>query len=206
MCIRDSGWYLAYEEKTFRDEPGLLKTERIDRIALRRIDNSKIRNRKDRDKALRKVQKLVEISGSIYFGETVEEQIAVLKSSEENFKKLLITVRFRTTEKIFRFLREELQRYPLNQMRLAKGSKKVFYENWEEPESGNFVLEMIKDDPYPYPVEIDLPSWTVKNDNDFRRWLLGFREGIIIESPTEFVEEIKSNISKLGEIYKTKKN
>ena len=48
--------------------------------------------------------------------------------------------------------------------------------------------------------------WTVKSDNDFRRWLLGFREGIIIESPTEFVEEIKSNISKLGEIYKTKKN
>ena len=206
LLFNNIGWYLAYEEKTFRDEPGLLKTERIDRIALRRIDNSKIRNRKDRDKALRKVQKLVEISGSIYFGETVEEQIAVLKSSEENFKKLLITVRFRTTEKIFRFLREELQRYPLNQMRLAKGSKKVFYENWEEPESGNFVLEMIKDDPYPYPVEIDLPSWTVKNDNDFRRWLLGFREGIIIESPTEFVEEIKSNISKLGEIYKTKKN
>ena len=197
---------MAYEEKTFRDEPGLLKTERIDRIALRRIDNSKIRNRKDRDKALRKVQKLVEISGSIYFGETVEEQIAVLKSSEENIKKLLITVRFRTTEKIFRFLREELQRYPLNQMRLAKGSKKVFYENWQEPESGNFVLQIIKGDPYPYPVEIDLPSWTVKNDNDFRRWLLGFREEIIIESPTEFVEEIKSNISKLGEIYKTKKN
>ena len=206
LLFNNIGWYLAYEEKTFRDEPGLLKTERIDRIALRRIDNSKIRNRKDRDKALRKVQKLVEISGSIYFGETVEEQIAVLKSSEENIKKLLITVRFRTTEKIFLFLREELQRYPLNQMRLAKGSKKVFYENWEEPESGNFVLEMIKDDPYPYPVEIDLPSWTVKNDNDFRRWLLGFREGIIIESPTEFVEEIKSNISKLGEIYKTKKN
>ena len=65
---------------------------------------------------------------------------------------------------------------------------------------------MIKGDPYPYPVEIDLPSWTVKSDNDFRRWLLGFREGIIIDSPTEFVEEIKSNISKLGEIYKTKKN
>ena len=149
---------------------------------------------------------MIEISGSIYFGETVEEQISVLKSSEENFKKLLITVRFRTTEKIFRFLREELQRYPLNQMRLAKGSKKVFYENWEEPESGNFVLEMIKDDPYPYPVEIDLPSWTVKYDNDFRRWLLGFREEIIIESPTEFLEEIKSNISKLGEIYKTKKD
>ena len=65
---------------------------------------------------------------------------------------------------------------------------------------------MIKDDPYPYPVEIDLPSWTVKYDIDFRRWLLGFREEIIIESPIEFVEEIKSNISKLGEIYKTKKN
>ena len=64
-------------------------------------------------------------------------------------------------------------------MRLAKGSKKVFMKIGKNQKVGTFVLEMIKDDPYPYPVEIDLPSWTVKNDNDFRRWLLGFREGII---------------------------
>ena len=67
-------------------------------------------------------------------------------------------------------------------MRLAKDSKKDFYENWEEPDSGNFTLDMIKGDPYPYPIEIDLPPWTVKSDKDFRRWLLGFREEIIVES------------------------
>ena len=67
LLFNNIGWYLAYEEKTFRDEPGLLKTERIDRIALRRIDNSKIRNRKDRDKALKKVQKIGRNFGEYLF-------------------------------------------------------------------------------------------------------------------------------------------
>ena len=201
LLFNNIGWYLAYEEKTFRDEPGLLKTERIDRIGLRKIDNSKIRNSKDKDKALKKIQRLIEISGSIYFGNSVEEQMKILKSNEENLKKLLVTVRFRTTKNIFRFLREELQRYPLNQMRLAKDSKKDFYENWEEPDSGNFTLDMIKGDPYPYPIEIDLPPWTVKRDKDFRRWLLGFREEIIVESPQKFVTEIKENIKNLRDLY-----
>ena len=49
LLFNNIGWYLAYEEKTFRDEPGLLKTERIDRIGLRKIDNSKIRKSKDKD-------------------------------------------------------------------------------------------------------------------------------------------------------------
>ena len=50
----------------------------------------------------------------------------------------------------------------------------------------NFNLEIIKDDTHPYPIEIDLPKWTVQEDIDFRRWLLGFREGIIVESPDRF--------------------
>ena len=142
----------------------------------------------------------------IYFGKKVDEQLIVLKSSKENLKKVLTTVRFRATENIYRFLREELKRYPINQIRFAKNSSAVFNDRWKDPGTGNFNLEIIKDDTHPYPIEIDLPKWTVQEDIDFRRWLLGFREGIIIESPKEFVEEIKSNISKLGEIYKTKKN
>ena len=37
------------------DKPGLLKTERIDRISQRRIDPSKKRDRDQRDKALKKM-------------------------------------------------------------------------------------------------------------------------------------------------------
>ena len=66
-------------------------------------------------------------------------------------------------------------------------------------------LEIIKDDTHPYPIEIDLPKWTVQEDIDFRRWLLGFREGIVVESPAEFVDEIKLNILNLQGLYGIKK-
>ena len=66
-------------------------------------------------------------------------------------------------------------------------------------------LEIIKDDTHPYPIEIDLPKWTVQEDIDFRRWLLGFREGIVVESPEEFVDEIKLNILNLQDLYGIKK-
>ena len=51
---------MAYEEKTFGDKPGLLKTERIDRISQRNIDSSKIRTNEEKIKALKKVQKLIQ--------------------------------------------------------------------------------------------------------------------------------------------------
>ena len=124
---------------------------------------------------------------------------------EENFKKVLTTVRFRATENIYRFLREELKRYPINQIRFAKNSSAVFNDRWKDPGTGNFNLEIIKDDTHPYPIEIDLPKWTVQEDIDFRRWLLGFREGIVVESPAEFVDEIKLNILNLQGLYGIKK-
>ena len=54
-------------------------------------------------------------------------------------------------------------------------------------------------------IEIDLPKWTVQEAIDFRRWLLGFREGIVVESPEEFVDEIKLNILNLQDLYGIKK-
>ena len=205
LLFNNIGWYLAYEEKTFGDKPGLLRTERIDRISQRNIDSSKIRTNEEKIKALKKIQKLISISGSIYFGKKVDEQLKVLRTSEENFKKVLTTVRFRATENIYRFLREELKRYPINQIRFAKNSSAVFNDRWKDPGTGNFNLEIIKDDTHPYPIEIDLPKWTVQEDIDFRRWLLGFREGIVVESPEEFVDEIKLNILNLQGLYGIKK-
>ena len=35
LLFNNIGWYLAYEERVMGDKPGLLKTERIDRISQR---------------------------------------------------------------------------------------------------------------------------------------------------------------------------
>ena len=43
----------------------------------------------------------------------------------------------------------------------------------------------LNDPDHPYPVEIRLPPWTLREDVDFRRWLFGFGDAIYIEKPEE---------------------
>ena len=45
-------------------------------------------------------------------------------------------------------------------------------------------------DSHPYPVELDLPPWTVAADIDLRSWLFAFGGGIRIESPDVLRQEL----------------
>ena len=40
-----------------------------------------------------------------------------------------------------------------------------------------------------------------KADIDFKRWILGFRDGIKIESPKELLDEIKKTYKDLNDLY-----
>ena len=201
LLFNNIGWYLAYEEKVMGDKPGLLKTERIDRISQRRIDPSKRRDRDQRDKALKKIKKLISISGSIYFGNEIKEQENIISASDNKLEGLLKKIRFRTTENIYKFLREELQRYPINQIKFPKKIKREFSDNWKDPDTGNFTLDILEGDSHPYPIEILLPLWTINDDIDFKRWIIGFRDEIIVESPSNFVKDMSEKIKKLGLMY-----
>lgn len=91
-------------------------------------------------------------------------------------------MRFRCTERVYRFLREGLQRYPLNQMRF---SKPLAGDRWRHSAKAPVVLEPVAGDSHPFPVELDLPPWTVARDVDFRRWLFGYGSDVVIEEPQE---------------------
>lgn len=91
-----------------------------------------------------------------------------------------MTVRFRCTLPIYRFLREGLQRYPLEQLRL---SKPLPGDRWRQPAHAPLVLEPQPGSSHPFPVEIDLPPWTVARDVDFRRWLFGYGAEVVVEAP-----------------------
>ena len=43
---------------------------------------------------------------------------------------------------------------------------------------------------HPYPVELDLPPWTVARDVDLRSWLFAFGGGIRIEQPEVLRQEL----------------
>jgi hypothetical protein len=42
---------------------------------------------------------------------------------------------------------------------------------------------------HPYPVEIDLPLWTLERDSDLRRWLYALGGGVRIEAPLSLQRE-----------------
>ena len=172
----------------------------MDRISLRRIDTNQVRSDSESNKRINDLNKLIEISGGIYFGNNIDEQIKILNSNEDQLKQNLSTLRFRAKSQIYKFLREGLQRYPSNQIRISKPDPN---ENWRPPENAinNFSLKRLENDDFPFPIEIDIPFWTLDADIDFKRWILGFRDGIKVESPEVFLDEIKKTYKDLNELY-----
>ena len=61
----------------------------------------------------------------------------------------------------FSFLREGLQRFPLEQLRLARP---LSSDSWLPHRLAPHVLEPVADDIHPYPVEVDVPVWTAERD------------------------------------------
>ena len=65
------------------------------RISLRRIDSNQRRSDSESDKRISNLNKLIEVSGGIYFGKSIDEQMKILNSKDESIKDHLLTLRFR---------------------------------------------------------------------------------------------------------------
>jgi hypothetical protein len=73
-------------------------------------------------------------------------------------------------------------------------SKPLPGDRWREPAKAPLVLQPIESDTHPFPIEIDLPPWTVARDVDFRRWLFGYGADIVIESPNDLLAEHQQRV------------
>ena len=186
LVFHNIGWYLAYELDAVGRDHGLIRTERLDRIALRHVDAGFRRSSQERQRSVQSLTALMEMSGGIYFGEDPDAQQRLISAEGDARKAELVTVRFRCTLHVYRFLREGLQRYPMEQLRL---SRPLPGDHWRHPGRAPLVLEPLPGRAHPFPVEIDLPGWTIERDVDFRRWLLGYGADVIIEAPGQLREE-----------------
>ena len=198
LLFHNIGWYLAYEDDAVGHERGLIRCERLDRLALRQVDSGFRRTPEQRSEAVGRLARLMELSGGIYFGDEPVLQQDLAHASLDELKGFLTTVRFRCSERVYRFLREGLQRYPLSQMRL---SKPLPGDRWRTPARAPLVLEPIEGDSHPFPIEIDLPPWTVARDVDFRRWLLGYGFEVVIEGPEKLRQEHRDRAVQIAQNY-----
>jgi hypothetical protein len=113
---------------------------------------------------------------------------AAASASAQCRSQVLVTVRFCYTAWAFAFIREGLQRYQIEHTRFSKPLPGEHW--WHHPNAPHVLEPGSSSDTHPYPVELDLPSWTVTADIDLRNWLFGFGAGIRIDSPEALRQEL----------------
>ena len=199
LVFHNIGWYLAYELDAVGRDHGLIRTERLDRLALRQVDSGFRRTTQERQRSVERLSTLMEVSGGIYFGDDPEAQQRLITATGDARQAELVTVRFRCTLHVYRFLREGLQRYPMEQLRL---SRPMPGDHWRQPGKAPLVLDPQLEQHHPFPVEIDLPAWTIERDVDFRRWLLGYSADVLIEAPEQLREEHRSRAQRVADLYR----
>ncbi|MCT0212442.1 MULTISPECIES: ATP-binding protein [unclassified Synechococcus] len=181
VLFHNIAWYLAYEEWHPGKEHGLIRTERLDRLHWIRADGAFRRDEEIHHQALDRLGLLLQVCGGIYFGEDVEAQLDLASTTPARQKRQLTnTLRFSCQEWSFAFIREASKKFPTKQVRYSKPL--IGHAGWKADK-----LHCLQPNPlgdtHPFPVEIDLPIWTIEQDRDLQAWLFRLGPGIRIEKP-----------------------
>ena len=122
------------------------------------------------------------------------DRLALRRSERE-----LRTLRFFCQSWCFAFIRAGLQRYPIAHTRLSMPLPGDTW--WHHPKASHVLHPDSPVASHPYPVELDLPSWTVAAGIDLRSWLFGFGAGIRIEAPVELRDELRQRLKDALAVY-----
>ena len=188
LIFHNVGWYLLFEEDHIGREQGLIRSERLDRLAMPRTDGDLRRSPGQHAGAINRLERLLHHSGGIYFGGDIDQQLAVASSSASRRSQSLQTLRFCCSSWAFAFIREGLQRYPIEHTRFSKPLPADSW--WHHPKAPHLLEPGPASSSHPYPVELDLPPWTLAADIDLRSWLFAFGGGIHIEQPDALRQEL----------------
>ena len=188
LIFHNVGWYLLFEEDHLGREEGLIRSERLDRLSLVPAEGELRRSDGAHTAALLRLERLQHCSGGIYFGEELEQQLAISSQSPQRRARALGTLRFSCAAWAFAFLREGLQRYPIEHCRFSMPLPGETW--WHHPRAPHVLEPNPGGDSHPYPIELDLPLWTLERDVDLRTWLFAFGAGIRIEQPEAMRQEL----------------
>ena len=188
LLFHNIAWYLAYEEAR-PGGPGLIRTERLDRLRLFAVESNErmARSPEQRRPSMKRLEQLLDECGGIYFGRDLEAQLDLCSGDPSRQKRRQETLQFRCNPKVFGFLREGVQRFPVGHTRL---SKPLPNDTWTHRPNIQGVLDPVPGSSHPYPVEIVVPRWTLEDDDvDLRRWLFGFGDSVVIDGPQAYREK-----------------
>jgi hypothetical protein len=164
LLFHNISWYLAFELDVIGRHEGLILALRVDRLVLHGTDGAVRRSREqDHERAMARLETLLHISGGLYFGNSLEGQVAVMVPTEAS--AWFDTLRFSCTDEVFAQIQEEPKRSAQDHTTMAAANP--------------------PGDSHPHPVEVRLPRWTVQESWELRSWLYRWGAGIRIEQPPE---------------------
>jgi hypothetical protein len=187
LLFHNIAWYLAYEMQTEQGHThGLIKTDRLDWLEWRSNPTplAPPRAYAEQQASVALLHRLIKRSGGIHFGGDSALQRRIGGSSAKAARAAMTTLRFRCNQQVFPFFVAGSARFP-GQMRLSKRRPHDPWRHRPDADALHQIAPDLNDDDHPYPVEIKLPPWTLREDFDFRRWLFGFGNAIYIEQPEE---------------------
>ena len=120
LLFHTIGWSLLFEEDAIGTGVGLIRSERIDRLALRLSERGNRRSDEVHSQALRRLELLVHHSGGIYFADDLAAQLRLCHPRGSSRERQLVTLRFCGQGWCFAFIREGLQRHPIEPTRFSK--------------------------------------------------------------------------------------
>ena len=184
IVFHNIGWYLGFEHNEGENK-GLLRFERLDRLFLGQTQ-SKTRSRSAQLKSLQRLITLYKSCGGIFLGNDPKLQQKYLSSEEAERKQIEITIEIWFTEKIFRFISEGTQRFPLKQMKMSQ----PFNRELLRKNRTLFSLRKTSDPKFPHRFRVRLPQWSLE-DIDLQRWILGFGGEAKVVTPESLRETLK---------------
>ena len=172
VLFHNIAWYLAYEEWHMGQEHGLIRTERLDRLSWVKEDDRFRRNEETHYRSLQRMERLLKVCGGIFFGENLQAQLDLASATPaRQSRHLRNTLRISCQEWSFAFIREASEKFPKEQIRYSKPISKN--AGWKADKI-HCLQPNQPNDSHPYPVEIDLPIWTLEQDRDLQGWLFRF--------------------------------
>ena len=186
-------WYLGFECESKQDK-GLLRFERLDRLFLGRTQGKK-RDRTTQEQSLQKMNQLLAAGAGIFLGKTASLQQQFLSLDKKERSQVEITVELWFSDDKFRFVAEGTKRFAVMKMSPPVGGK--------QPRGSKslFSLQPTGDAKFPHRFRVVLPNWSL-NDISFEQWIIGFGGSVKVVKPPELVEKIKNIGDRIVEVYR----
>jgi predicted kinase len=209
LLLHRGNWWLLLEHDAIGQPDGLLGCLQLRQVHVYQSERRSGRPLARHERALERARILERCCGGLCFGDALAgqqvliEQVLCQQPCPEQERALaagrwLVRLRLRCSAAVLAAVRRDLDRFPTAAVRLAAA---LPGDSWGRPEQGSSGLRASSDEPLPYPIELDLPSWVVAADACLRQWLFSYGAELRIDAPAELAAEHRQWLRKALAVY-----